>query len=67
MDGNERLAYTANEAAEVLGGISLPTLYALLRLDDFPSFRVGRRILVSADGLRKWVASHAEKGVEANE
>ncbi len=58
----QHLAYTADEAAEALGGISRPTLYALLRRDDFPSFRLGRRWLVSAAGLEAWIAQEAGNG-----
>ncbi len=54
-----KLVYTASEAAEALGGISLPTLYSLLRRDDFPSFRIGRRIMVSVAGLEAWVQREA--------
>jgi len=55
------LAYTVEEAAAVLGGLSKPTLYALIHQADFPVFRVGRRTLISAEGLREWVAAQIEK------
>lgn len=51
-----KLVYSVAEAAEALG-ISRPTLYALLHREDFPSFRVGGRVLVSVEGLRLWVAA----------
>ena len=43
------LAVSAAEAARLLG-ISRPTLYQLLNREDFPSFRVGNRVLVSVAG-----------------
>lgn len=53
-----KLVYSVAEAAEALG-ISRPTLYALLHREDFPSFRVGGRVLVSVEGLRRWVEAQA--------
>lgn len=57
----EKLAYSPAEAAQVLG-ISRPTIYTLLNQNDFPSFHVGSRVLVSVDGLKKWVEKQAEGG-----
>lgn len=54
----DKLVYSVAEAAEVLG-ISRPKVYDLLRRDDFPSFKVGGRVLVSVEGLRQWVAVQA--------
>lgn len=54
----ERLALNVTEAAECLG-ISRPTMYELLRREDFPSFRIGTRQLVSRDGLAEWVRKQA--------
>lgn len=50
----EPLAVSAAEAARLLG-VSRPTVYSLLNREDFPSFRVGNRVLVSVDGLRSWI------------
>lgn len=50
----EPLAYSAGEAAQVLG-ISRPTLYKYINREDFPSFRMGGRTLVSVEGLQEWV------------
>ena len=46
------------ETAAALG-VSRPTVYTLLHRQDFPAFRVGGRTLVSAEGLREWVAAQA--------
>lgn len=48
------LAVGATEAARMLD-ISRPTLYKLIHRQDFPSFKVGGRTLISVDGLRDWV------------
>ena len=54
MDKLSPLAVSAAEAARLLG-ISRPTLYQLLNREDFPSFRVGNRVLVSVAGLQEWI------------
>ena len=54
MDKLFPLAVSAAEAARLLG-ISRPTLYQLLNREDFPSFRVGNRVLVSVAGLQEWI------------
>ena len=57
----EKLAYSAKEAAAALG-ISLPTFYELSNRADFPCIRVGRRVLVPMDSLKKWLAKESNKG-----
>ena len=52
--GSERLAFNVTEAAACLG-VSRPTMYELLRREDFPSFRIGTRRLIPRDGLAAWV------------
>jgi excisionase family DNA binding protein len=55
MTGNmEPLAVSAAKAAELLG-VSRPKVYELMGRDDFPSFKVGGRTLISVAGLRDWV------------
>lgn len=63
-DGLEPLAVGTAEAARLLG-ISRPTLYRLLNLADFPSFRVGSRVLISVSGLQAWIDQQtaAKEGV----
>lgn len=57
----DKLAYSPTETAQVLG-VSRPTVYKLMARTDFPSFKVGSRTLVSAEGLRAWVQAQAERG-----
>lgn len=59
MDKLEPLAVSAAEAARLLG-VSRPTIYTLLNRTDFPSFRVGNRVLVSVAGLRDWIDRQAK-------
>ena len=58
----EKLTMSAQEAAEALG-VSLPILRDLTHREDFPSLRVGRRVLVSRAGLERWVQEQAAKAV----
>lgn len=62
-DKLEPLAVGATEAARLLG-ISRPTLYQLLNREDFPSFRVGNRVLISVAGLQAWIDKQTQ-GVNA--
>lgn len=59
MDKLEPLTVSAAEAARLLG-VSRPTIYTLLNRTDFPSFRVGNRVLVSVAGLRDWIDRQAK-------
>ena len=53
-----KVTLSVTETAAALG-VSRPTVYTLLHRQDFPAFRVGGRTLVSAEGLREWVAAQA--------
>lgn len=59
-DRLEPLAVGTTEAARLMG-ISRPTLYQLLSRADFPSFRVGGRVLVSVAGLQEWISQQTVK------
>lgn len=54
----DRVTLSVAETAAALG-VSRPTVYNLLHRQGFPAFRVGGRTLVSAEGLREWVAAQA--------
>ena len=61
---NEQIAINVTEAARLLG-LSRPTVYALMRREDFPAFQVGTRRLISREGLARWVEAQATaKGKE---
>ena len=51
----------ANLLAELFG-VSRASAYELMREKNFPSFRIGKRILVSKENLRTWIESRSEKG-----
>ena len=47
-------------------GISRTTAYEIVQQPDFPAFTIGRRVLVSRDGLMKWIEKRCfEKSPEA--
>ena len=48
------LVLNANQLAGVLN-ISLTNAYCLLRSENFPTLRIGRRLLVSRDNLLNWM------------
>ena len=49
-----KLTYSAPELAALLG-ISRSAAYNLMHRADFPSFRIGKRLLVQQDKLMSWV------------
>lgn len=52
----EPLTVSVTEVAKLLG-ISKPTVYTLIRREDFPSLKVGNRTLISYEGLKAWVTA----------
>jgi excisionase family DNA binding protein len=50
----QKNTYSAAEISEYLG-ISLTNAYNLMQSEDFPSFRIGRRILVTCDAFCIWL------------
>lgn len=56
------LAVSPPQAARMLG-VSKPKLYEVIRQPGFPAFRLGSRVLISVDGLRKWVEARAAAGM----
>lgn len=56
-----KLAYSVDEAAQVLG-VSHCTMYKLIHRADFPALKVGHRQLISAELLAEWVRKQAGMG-----
>ena len=51
----DKLEYSIDEVAEILG-VCRPTAYQLAKREDFPCVRLSkRRIVVPADGLKQWL------------
>ena len=54
-----QMTMTKEQAAEALG-VSRPTIDKLIRNDEtFPSFGIGKRIVISTTGLHKWIERNA--------
>lgn len=56
-----KLTYSVPEAAKVLG-VSTSKMYEVVRIKNFPTIKIGGRLLVSAKGLESWIEAQAEKG-----
>ncbi|MEM7342394.1 MAG: helix-turn-helix domain-containing protein [Actinomycetota bacterium] len=54
MDGDERLALSVPEAAELLG-ISRSAAYSCVRSGELPALKMGRRVLIPVAALRRLV------------
>ncbi|WP_162559968.1 helix-turn-helix domain-containing protein [Methylotetracoccus oryzae] len=56
----DSLLCSLDDAARLLGGISVRTVRRLIEAGELPVVRIGRRLTVPVDGLRAWVASHTQ-------
>lgn len=58
----QKRTYNASEIAEMLG-ISLSKAYELLHRADFPTLRIGRRLLVVCDRFEEWLAAQSDTAI----
>ena len=56
------LLLNVKQLADLLG-VSDSSVYELIQEDDFPSLRIGKRIVVPKEELSKWISTHT-KGVQ---
>lgn len=56
-----KLTLSVPEAAKIVG-VSSAKMYQLVRTEGFPTVHIGKRILVSARGLERWIEEQAQKG-----
>ena len=56
------LLLNVKQLAELLG-VSDSSVYELIQEDDYPSLRIGKRIVIPKEELRKWISAHT-KGVQ---
>lgn len=59
MQRTEKLALNASEVAAVMG-VSRPTVYELMRREDFPVVHIGTRKLVPRSKLEEWLERQTE-------
>ena len=57
----ERLTVTVPEMAQMLG-IGRIKAYELANIKGFPAIRLGKRIVVPVDQLKKWLEERANVG-----
>lgn len=57
---NERLTLSVSELADYLG-IGRTLAYQLSRSEGFPILKIGKRVLVSVEGLKEWVNKNLTK------
>jgi len=57
----EKLTWNAYEVADILG-VSVSKVYEMMRIEGFPTIKLGKRLLVSRKGLERWVEEQAQKG-----
>lgn len=57
------MTLTVKEMAEALN-VSMPTAYALVHRDGFPTIRMGRKILVNVAGLQRWLDENHGKVID---
>lgn len=60
----DRELYSINQARMLMGGISRGTLYGLLRSGVLISVPIGRRRFITAEAIKSFIASAAEKDAQ---
>lgn len=54
----EKLTITVEEMENVVG-VSRPKAYELIHKEGFPAVRIGRRVVIPIDGLKRWLEEQA--------
>ena len=57
----QKLTYSVPEAAKILG-VSASKMYEVVKIDGFPTIKIGGRLLVSAKGLERWIDEQSQRG-----
>ena len=57
-----RMTLTVEEMADELH-LSRPMAYELVKDPGFPSFRIGKRILVNRQGLQRWIDAQSDRSL----
>lgn len=59
LDLNRKVALNITEVAEVLG-VSRSVVYQLIHRADFPSFKIGKRVVVPRLALEEWANAQVQ-------
>ena len=54
----EKLTVTMDEMAKIVG-VRRATAYELIHKEGFPTVRIGRRIVIPLDSLKRWLEEQA--------
>ena len=54
------LLLNVKQLADLLG-VSDSSVYELIQEDDFPSLRIGKRIVIPKEELREWISTHTKE------
>ena len=54
------LLLNVKQLADLLG-ISDSSVYELIQEDDFPSLRIGKRIVIPKEELREWISTRTKE------
>ena len=65
-NGGISMTMTVDELAETLG-IAKPKAYELTNTDGFPSFKVGKRILINRKGLQDWIEKQCNDQIKGRD
>lgn len=61
----EKANMTVREMGAYMG-VGRKKSYELVNSKGFPAFRIGRKILISKEGLEKWIQKQQEGGKDGN-
>lgn len=56
---DEKLTYTPKEVTQVLG-VSLTTVFKLIKQKEIPTIRIGRKVLIPKGKLKDWLDSKTQ-------
>lgn len=62
MAKNSALLLRIEEAAE-LCGVCTKTMYTMTHRADFPTVKIGRRTLISREGLEEWIRKQTQNSM----
>ena len=59
-----KITYNAIDLSELLG-ISVSRAYDLFHREDFPTLKIGRRLLVTKENFENWLANQSKPMIES--
>lgn len=59
----EKVSVSVEEFAKSMG-ISRAMAYRIANMKDFPTIRIGRRMCISVEGLKRWMDEHVGQQIE---